>query len=201
MLYLITAFTNPCVSSFDSLGSPKNQSADSNIEWEVALITIKPNESLAEGIPYVGGLGALNTVIGFVSSVIGIYQFFDSIINPPKAPEKDTKLESKVDAVLKTMDAEFSNVKVILDKMDLKMSQMQIQAYISVEKAISIAIEDFKYKVPSDKLGDRPFTLHNDLNTLMKGMLGQGTILPDLLASVRDLYDVIRIVYYFNNDF
>jgi len=185
MILLIAGFTDPTASS----SSP--YSDESNKEFEL-LGEIKSNQSLTE--PPASSyfvIEAIFSVVGFVGNLISVYDLIKSFVNPA-APDSD--LKNKLDNILKTMDTEFNQVKNSLDKMDKKLDQLLMLAYHDFEKSVSFALQDFKFSVPSDKLGDRPYVLHNRLDTFLNGMLGQGTLLPDLLVNLRDLYDVSTLI-------
>ncbi len=178
------AFTDLTVSSSDPVGTLKNEGFPVLYKFELTDTTT--NQSIAEDSdPYI----LLFEFAGFVSNLINIYKFIDSVANPvPKSKE-----EEKLEEIAKTMVTEFSKVKVILDKVDMKLSQLQIQKFIGVEKAVTMALEDLRFKTPSDKLGERPYNLFNELSLFMDGMLGDTRLYPDLLLNIRDVYDVIHI--------
>ena len=177
MILLLLSITDPTASSVDSLGALKNESS------ELALgTTIQPviSNSTDES-PYF--FGEVNTIVGFASSMIGIYQFFDTLLNPAITPKYT------VDDVMSKMDVQFTQVKGDLMEIKGKLSAQEIAAYREVEMAINGAYNDMYHKSTVD-IPSRAVKLYDQLDVFMKGMLGKTQTIPDLLNTVRDLYDV-----------
>lgn len=89
-------------------------------------------------------MGGLDTIVGFASSTIGIYQFFDSLFNPAITPKYT------VDDVMKKMDAQFTQVKGDLMEIKAKLSAREISAYREVELAINGAYYDMHHNSKID---------------------------------------------------
>jgi len=135
-LLLIITFTGPTASSSAS-DTDDNSTRE---EFELYLSSkIKLDQSLVDIEPSQYFIGTVFTVIGWVSSLVSIYGFVESLVKPEKKNEAETKLVE----VLGTMNNEFSQVKVILDKLDQKLNILLVQAYHDVEKSVTFAIEEF----------------------------------------------------------
>ncbi len=180
VILLLLSITDSIASSSqsdDSLGALKNES------FELALgTTILPIISNStEESPYF--LGQIKTIIGFASSIKKVYDYFDSLLNPAITPK------FTVDDVMNKMDAQFTQVKGDLMEIKAKLSGQEISAYREVEMAIDGAYNDMYHKSTVD-IPTRAVKLYDQLAAFMKGMLGKTQTLPDLLNTVRDLYDV-----------
>ncbi len=185
MILLLLSITDSNVSSSpsgDSLGALKNES------FELALgTTIKPSSNSTEESPYF--LAELKTIIGFASSMKGVYEYFNSLFNPAVTPKHT------VDDVMKKIDMQFTQVKLDLAEIKEKLSAQEIYAYREVELAINGAFNDMYHKNSID-IQSRAIKLYDQLDVFLKGMLGNTNTLPDLLNTVRDLYDVSYRQYF-----
>ncbi len=186
ILLLFSINTDPIASSSlsdDSLGALRNENS------ELALgTTIQPIISSNSTKESAYLLGGLDTIVGFASSMIDIYQFFDSIFNPAITPKYT------VDDVMNKINVQFSEVKKDLTEIKEKLSEQEIYAYREVELAINGAYNDMYLKSSID-IQSRAVKLHDQLDIFMQGMLGIANTFPDLLNTVRDLYDVSYYQY------
>lgn len=136
-------------------------------------------------------LGAIS-FIGFASSILTIFSFFDAMSQPPK---------NTVDDVMKLLRTEMKEVKEQINKIEKRLTEQEIYLYQNVEDAVSDAINDYIFQSHVD-LPSRAVKLYDRLETFMsKGMLGQGTLSADLMKTLVDLYDVIGLKYYYLNYF
>lgn len=132
--------------------------------------------------------------VGFVSSVIGIFSFFQTLLSPTPDPKVT------LDTVVKKLDEEFQQVNAKLSELLKKTTQLQISQYHSFEKALFGAINDMKYKEKDPAtLNSRALTLFDELQSFMKGMLGQSNTAVDLIKAVMELQNVcISVGFLFN---
>ncbi len=128
-------------------------------------------------------MGGINTFIGFASSIITIFSFFDSITQPPK---------STADEVKNLLVSEFASVGEKLDAIKTQLTQQQLTAYSNVQESVNGAINDYKFQSTVD-LASRGVVLYDRLDTFMQGMLVKPLLNYDLLETVRILNDVISL--------
>lgn len=189
ILLFLLSITGPTASSSslsnDSLGSVVNESIQL-----VLGTTFKPSDNnqqlslvIGEEISPASLGSSINTFIGFASSVIGIYQFFDSVFNPGTP-------QGTVNDVLNKMDTEFTLVKRDLNVIKDMLNKQELYRYGEVEAAVNSFINDLKHSSPVD-IPSRAVRLYDQLDIFMKGLLGETTgLFPDLLVAVRNVYDV-----------
>jgi len=80
-------------------------------------------------------LGAIS-FIGFASSILTIFSFFDAMSQPPK---------NTVDDVMKLLRTEMKEVKEQINKIEKRLTEQEIFLYQNVEDAVSDAINDYTY--------------------------------------------------------
>jgi len=134
-------------------------------------------------------LGIINNVVGFVSSALGIVDFFRNLFGsgaddpssglPPPKPSKYT-----VDQVMETMQNEFIIVKEALGGVYAVMDMQSVLSYVDVEVAINGAMNDMNFN-SSVQLDIRAVELYDQVEFFLLGMLGKNTIGPDILKAVR----------------
>jgi len=184
LLFLSITKSTATLTVENSLESLKNVSLELAVVVEIA--TMKPkNQQLSliigEENPYY--FGTVNTLIGFASSMIGIYQFFDSLFKP-ETPQRT------LTEVINKMDTEFTQVKRDLNVIKELLNKQELYRYGEVEAAVYSFINDLQHSSPVD-IPSRAVRLYDQLDIFMKGLLGDTTgLFPDLLVSVLNLYDV-----------
>ncbi len=125
-------------------------------------------------------LGTINTFIGFASSILTIFSFFDAYTQPPQTTADDVK---------KLLVAEFASVGDKLDAIKTQLTEQRLTAYSNVQESVNGAINDYKFQSNVD-LASRGVVLYDRLDTFLQGMLVKPLLNYDLLETVRVLNDV-----------
>lgn len=152
-----------------------------NLEWMNQVYT---NESLYD-LPDL----PIMTIIGFLPKIYEVYKAINALLNPgaPKQTLED---------VMAKITQDFSEVKNQLKGIEKRLTQHEVQMYHNVEKAVLGVINDIKYK-STINIESRAVELYDQLNIFVNGMLGISTVTPDLLETLRSLYDVSMGLNYF----
>lgn len=124
----------------------------------------------------------LTTIIGFLPKIYQVYKTIDSLLNP-EVPKKT------LEDVMARVTQEFSEVKNQLKNIEKKLTQQEVHVYHNVEVAVVAGLNDLKYQSSID-IQSRAVALYDQLNIFLNGMLGHSTVIPDLLATLRDLFGV-----------
>lgn len=122
------------------------------------------------------------TVIGFLPKIYEIYKKIDALLNP-EAPKQTLE-----DVVLKVTQ-EISEVKNQLKAIEKKLTQQEIYVFHNIERVVNGGLNDLKFK-STINLESRAVELFDQLSTFVNGMLGQSTVIPDLLATLKSLNEV-----------
>ncbi len=122
------------------------------------------------------------TIIGFLPKIYDIYKKINSLMNP-EAPKQT------LEDVMKKITQDFSEVKNQLKAIEKKLSQQEVHVYHNVEKAVIGGINDLQFK-STINIEPRAVELYDQLNIFVNGMLGQSTVIPDLLATLGNVYEV-----------
>jgi len=131
----------------------------------------------------------LTTIIGFLPKIYQVYKTIDSLLNP-EVPKKT------LEDVMSRVTQEFSEVKNQLKNIETKLTQQEVHVYHNVEVAVVAGLNDLKYQSSID-IKSRAVALYDQLNIFLNGMLGHSTVIPDLLATLRQLFGVrhLNIVF------
>jgi len=116
---------------------------------------------------------------GFASSLMSIYGMYKSFMEKP----------ATLDDVIKKIESEFKDVKAQLTQIATTLHKLEIYTYRDVDLVVDKSISDVVHKTTTD-LGNRAVNLYDQLFTFMRGILGIHTASPDLLDTLRNLYDV-----------
>lgn len=129
---------------------------------------------------YMDPITVLKVIKGFASSLVTIYNMGQSMVRMP---------QTTLDDVVKKIDTEFKDMKTQLTEIASALQRMEIYTYRDVDLAVDKSISDMAHKTKTD-LATRAIGLYDQLFTFLRGILGIHTASPDLLVTLRNLYDV-----------